>query len=93
MRTLCLSCALVALARAHGLIGKWHLGAEAAAGRGNWKYIDDRGQHFLFDVRSDPGERHDVVQRHADVVRELRSLVAKWKPTSMPKASGAPRPR
>jgi arylsulfatase A-like enzyme len=46
--------------------------------RGNWKYIDDRGQYFLFDLRTDPGERHDVAQQHADLVRELRRLVAKW---------------
>jgi arylsulfatase A-like enzyme len=46
--------------------------------RGDWKYLDDRGQYFLFDVRTDPGERHDVAQQHADLVRELRSLVAKW---------------
>jgi arylsulfatase A len=45
---------------------------------GNWKYIDDRGQYLLFDLRTDPGERYDVAQRHSDLVRELRSLVAKW---------------
>jgi arylsulfatase A-like enzyme len=51
---------------------------QRAVRRGNWKYIDDRGQYFLFDLRTDPGERHDVAQQHADLVRELRSLVAKW---------------
>ena len=51
---------------------------QRAVRRGNWKYIDDRGQYFLFDLRTDPGERHDVAQQHADVVRELRTLVAKW---------------
>ena len=49
-----------------------------AVRRGNWKYLDDRGQYLLFDLRTDPGERHDVAQRHLDLVRELRSLVAKW---------------
>jgi arylsulfatase A-like enzyme len=51
---------------------------QRAVRRGNWKYIDDRGQYFLFDVRTDPGERHDVAQQHAGLVRELRSLVATW---------------
>ena len=51
---------------------------QRAVRRGNWKYIDDRGQYFLFDLRADPGERHDVAQQHADLVRELRTLVAKW---------------
>jgi arylsulfatase A-like enzyme len=51
---------------------------QRAVRRGNWKYIDDRGQYFLFDLRTDPGERHDVAQQHAGLVRERRSLVAKW---------------
>jgi arylsulfatase A-like enzyme len=51
---------------------------QRAARRGSWKYIDDRGQYLLFDLRTDPGERRDVAHQHADLVRELRSLVAKW---------------
>jgi arylsulfatase A-like enzyme len=51
---------------------------QRAARRGHWKYIDDRGQYLLFDLRTDPSERHDVAQQYADVVRELRSSVAKW---------------
>jgi arylsulfatase A-like enzyme len=49
-----------------------------AVRRGNWKYVDDRGQYFLFDLRTDPGERHDLAQQHADLVWELRSLAARW---------------
>ena len=51
---------------------------QRAVRRGNWKYIDDRGQYLLFDVRADPGERHDVADQHIDLIRELRSLVAGW---------------
>ena len=51
---------------------------QRAVRRGNWKYVDDRGQYFLFDLGRDPGERHGVAQQRADLVRELRSLVAKW---------------
>ena len=51
---------------------------QRAVRRGDWKYIDDRGQYFLFDLRTDPGERHDLAQQHGDRIRELRSLVAKW---------------
>jgi arylsulfatase A len=51
---------------------------QRAARRGNWKYIDDRGQYLLFNVRADPGERHDVADQHIDLIRELRSLVAGW---------------
>ena len=51
---------------------------QRAVRRGNWKYVDDRGQYLLFDLGDDPGERNDVAHRHAALVRELRTLVAKW---------------
>ena len=51
---------------------------QRAVRRGNWKYIDDRGQYLLFDLRTDSGERHDVAQQHGDLIREYRALVAKW---------------
>ena len=51
---------------------------QRAVRRGHWKYIDDRGQYFLLDLEADPAERQDVAQQHAALVRELRSLVAKW---------------
>ena len=51
---------------------------QRAVRQGNWKYVDDRGQYFLFDLRADPGERQDVAQQHGDLIRELRSRVTKW---------------
>jgi len=51
---------------------------QRAVRRGNWKYIDDRGQYLLFDLRTDSGERHDVAQQHGDLIREYRALLAKW---------------
>jgi arylsulfatase A-like enzyme len=51
---------------------------QRAVRRGHWKYVDDRGQYLLFDLRTDLGERHDVAARHADLVRALRALVAEW---------------
>ena len=51
---------------------------QRAVRRGDWKYVDDRGQYFLFNVRTDPGERNDVAQQHGDLIRELRTLVARW---------------
>jgi arylsulfatase A-like enzyme len=51
---------------------------QRALRRGNWKYVDDRGQYFLFDLGTDPGERQDIAHRHGDLIREFRALVAKW---------------
>ena len=51
---------------------------QRAVRRGDWKYVDDRGQYLLFNLRTDPGERNDPAQQHGDLIRELRALVAKW---------------
>jgi arylsulfatase A-like enzyme len=51
---------------------------QRAVRRGDWKYVDDRGQYLLFNLRTDPGERHDLAQLRPDLIRELRALVAKW---------------
>jgi arylsulfatase A-like enzyme len=51
---------------------------QRAVRRGDWKYVDDRGQYFLFNLRTDPGERHDLAQEHGARIRELRALVAAW---------------
>ena len=51
---------------------------QRALRRGDLKYVDDRGQYLLFDLRTDPGERHDLAQQHGDRIREFRAMVAKW---------------
>jgi arylsulfatase A-like enzyme len=51
---------------------------QRALRRGDWKYLDDRGQYLLFNLRTDPGERNDLAHQHGDRIREFRSLVAKW---------------
>ena len=58
----------------------WRLigSTQRAARRGPWKYVEDRGQYFLFDLSKDPGERHDLAQTQTVLMRELRALVAKW---------------
>ena len=63
---------------------------QRAVRRGNWKYVDDRGQYFLFDLRTDPGERHDVAQQHADRYASYARWLPSGKPTSMPEARVAP---
>jgi arylsulfatase A-like enzyme len=58
----------------------WRLinSTQRAVRRGNWKFVDDRGQYFLFDVSKDPGEHRDMAQAQPALMRELRGLVARW---------------
>jgi arylsulfatase A-like enzyme len=51
---------------------------QRAVRSGDWKYLADSGQHLLFDVRKDPGEREDLAARRPDVVAMLRRLLLKW---------------
>jgi arylsulfatase A len=51
---------------------------QRAVRRGDWKYVDDRGQYSLFNLRTDPGERNDLAQQRGGLIRELRALVATW---------------
>jgi arylsulfatase A-like enzyme/L-ascorbate metabolism protein UlaG (beta-lactamase superfamily) len=51
---------------------------QRAVRRGNWKYLQDRGQNFLYDLRTDPGEQRDLAQAHIALWQELRALADKW---------------
>ena len=51
---------------------------QRAVRRGNWKYLQDRGQNFLYDLRTDPGEQRDLAHAHIALWQELRGLVDKW---------------
>jgi arylsulfatase A-like enzyme len=51
---------------------------QRAVRRGNWKYLQDRGQNFLYDLNADPSEQHDVAQSHIALWQELRELAGKW---------------
>lgn len=49
--------------------------------RGRWKYVMDgtaQKVDLLFDVRSDPAERHNLNYRHPDIMNALRSELARW---------------
>ena len=61
----------------------WRTTRQKAVRRGQWKYLDDgsnatSGFEFLFDLRSDRGERHDLASSNPKLVAELRGLVEKW---------------
>jgi arylsulfatase A-like enzyme len=51
---------------------------QRAVRSGDWKYVEDGGQRFLFNVRDDPGERHDLAGREPARVAALRARVAAW---------------
>jgi len=51
---------------------------QTAVRAGQWKLLVDGGQFLLFDVRADPGEKHDLAARRPDLVVKLKGLVDAW---------------
>jgi arylsulfatase A-like enzyme len=51
---------------------------QRAARQGRWKYVQDGGLEFLFDLGADPGERSDRAAHAPDRLRDLRALVDAW---------------
>ena len=51
---------------------------QLAVRSGDWKLLLDNGRPFLFNVRTDLGERTNVIRSHSDLARRLRSLLDKW---------------
>jgi arylsulfatase A-like enzyme len=51
---------------------------QRAVRAGDFKYVEDGGLRFLFNVRTDPGEREDLTGRYPERVRALRERVEAW---------------
>ena len=51
---------------------------ERAVRSGPWKLVLDAGHAFIFDLRTDLGERHDLANRRQDLARKLRPLLIEW---------------
>ena len=45
---------------------------------GDWKLLFDGQRPMLFNVRTDLGERNNLISRHPEVARRLRGLLENW---------------
>ncbi len=45
---------------------------------GNWKLLLDGERAMLFDLRTDIGERENLIGQRSDVARRLGPLLAAW---------------
>jgi arylsulfatase A-like enzyme len=55
--------------------------SDALLYQGRWKLIHDRerGISVLFDVVADPGESNNLIDRHPELARRLRSTLTRWR--------------
>jgi arylsulfatase A-like enzyme len=51
---------------------------QKAVRSGDWKLVVDGTHTFVFDLRTDIGERHDLANRRQDVARKLKPLLDAW---------------
>ena len=51
---------------------------QRAVRSGDWKLVVDTGSTFVFDLRSDIGERNDLARQRQDIARRLRPLITRW---------------
>jgi arylsulfatase A-like enzyme len=66
-------------------------GAQRAVRAGDWKLLFDGGRPLLFNLRTDPGERTNVIGERSDIARKLEPLLAAWQKAVDDEAKGASR--
>ena len=52
--------------------------AQRAVRQGDWKLLLDGGGVFLYNLRSDIGERNDLAKERPEIARRLRPLILEW---------------
>jgi arylsulfatase A-like enzyme len=67
----------------------WRTRTRAAARVGNWKYLDESGQEYLFDVSLDPGEKNDLRSAQAEVFEWVRGQYLAWNARVLPRPPSA----
>lgn len=45
---------------------------------GDWKLVSENGQESLHDLKTDPGEKTDVLAKKPKIARSLRTKLAEW---------------
>jgi arylsulfatase A-like enzyme len=57
----------------------WRLGDHYAVRKGDWKLVQFLDfPPMLFDLRADPGERHDLAKKNAKTVEQLQAVYRDW---------------
>jgi arylsulfatase A-like enzyme len=45
---------------------------------GDWKLVRDGNHTFIYNLRTDPGERHDLAATRQDVAHKLWAMLQAW---------------
>jgi arylsulfatase A-like enzyme len=56
----------------------WRVAGQQAVRSGDWKLVVERGRQMLFNLRTDIGERTNVIGARSDIARRLYSSLTTW---------------
>jgi arylsulfatase A-like enzyme len=56
----------------------WRNGPNRAVRKGDWKLVQAGNHVWLFDLKSDPGEKQNLAEQHPDVVMEMQKVFEIW---------------
>lgn len=59
-----------------GLYWRWM--AQSAVREGNWKLLRGGDREYLYDLSTDPGEKHDLAAAHPEKATVLREKLTAW---------------
>jgi len=45
----------------------------------NWKYVEEKGEEFLFDLSADIGEQNNLTAKKPEKLKEMRERWAAWR--------------
>jgi uncharacterized sulfatase len=62
----------------------WRWTSQYAIRKGDWKYITVGGSQYLFNLATDPYEKHDLAAKNSEQVKALRSQLEQWTQTLLP---------
>ncbi|HSW44216.1 MAG TPA: sulfatase [Phycisphaerae bacterium] len=64
----------------------WRYGIQTAIRKGNYKLVKTANEEELFDLAADIGEERDLCDARPEIVKELRTIFAKWETGMVPPA-------
>jgi uncharacterized sulfatase len=66
----------------------WRWCGQYAMRKGDWKYLTSGDRQYLFNLATDPEEKHNLWSQQPDLGRKLRAQLEQWSQTLIPPGIG-----
>jgi uncharacterized sulfatase len=68
----------------------WRWVGQFAIRKGDWKYLTVSDRQYLFNLATDPEEKHNLLSQHPELVQTLRPQLERWTQTLIPSGFSDP---